>query len=59
MVLTYNMNGFVSNLPNMTQGRRYHACTKYFNSDNEIVKDLKDAFKRILRSRRQHWFILI
>jgi len=37
MVLTYNMNGFVSNLPNMTQGRRYHACTKYFNSDNEIV----------------------
>ena len=37
-VSKYNENGFVSNLPNINEGRTDHGCSKYVNSDNKIVR---------------------
>ena len=36
-VSKYNEDGFVSDLPNMNEGRINHGCSKYVNSDNKIV----------------------
>jgi len=37
VVARYNLQGFVEYLPSMQEGRRYHGCGSYHNTDGQMV----------------------